>query len=132
MARAERSEMTGWLGGAGINGTGGGQEEPPACIFRMCNQSLCLVCAFDQNFAVTSLRRAPADQLAAAQFVERTHQIELLDDPGLIFRDNLTSRAVAADDEWIAPLAWSADTDLPLVRLPTDLAGVEHLAHCRV
>jgi hypothetical protein len=60
---------------------------------------------------MAALGRAPADEMLAAQLVQRRHERRLSDDPSAIFRDHLVPRSVAADSEWIAPFARPADID---------------------
>jgi hypothetical protein len=57
---------------------------------------------FDQHLRVTPLRRAPADEVLAAQLVQRRHERRLPHDPCAVFRDHLVTRAVTADHERIA------------------------------
>ena len=49
-------------------------------------------------------RRAPADQVLAAQFGQRGHQIgTLVAKPALVLRDHLVAPAVASDHERVCP-----------------------------
>ena len=51
------------------------------------------------------LRRAEADEIATAKFVERAQELMLIGEPALIFRDDRRAVAVRADPERIAPFA---------------------------
>jgi hypothetical protein len=64
-----------------------------------------------QQIAMACERRAEADEIMAAQFVERTQQMMLIAQPALILCDNTLAFAVGADPEWIAPFAAAADVD---------------------
>ncbi len=54
-------------------------------------------------------RRAEADEVAAAQLVERAQQIVLICQPAFMLRDDCGPIAVRADPERIAPFAAAAD-----------------------
>jgi hypothetical protein len=56
-------------------------------------------------------RRAPANEITAAQLVERTKQVMLVRQPALVLRDDAGAVAVAADPERIAPLAAAPNLD---------------------
>jgi len=60
---------------------------------------------------VARLRRAEADEIATAKFVERAQELMLIGEPALIFRDDRRAVAVRADPERIAPFAAAADID---------------------
>ena len=60
---------------------------------------------------MTAKRRAEADEIATAQFVERTQKIMLIAQPALVFRDHGRAVAVRANPERVAPLAATADVD---------------------
>jgi hypothetical protein len=78
---------------------------------------------------MAALGRAPADEMLAAQLVQRRHERGLSDDPSAIFRDHLLARAVAPNDERIAPFARPADIHA-IRRWPlTNLSNIENSAH---
>ena len=77
---------------------------------------------FDQHLRVAPLRRAPPDEVLAAQLVQRRHERRLPRDLCAVFRNHLVARSVATDDERIAPFAGPADIDAirsgPFANLP--------------
>jgi hypothetical protein len=80
----------------------------------------------DQHFRVATLGGAPADEILAAQLVQRRHERPLPHNPGAVFRNHLLARAVAADDKGIAPFARPADIDAIRCRLFASLADIEN------
>jgi hypothetical protein len=64
-----------------------------------------------QQIAVACERRAKADEVMAAQFVQRTQQMMLIAQPALVFRDDGRAVAVRTYPERIAPFAATADVD---------------------
>jgi hypothetical protein len=51
---------------------------------------------------VTALGRTPAHEILAAEFAKRRHQRRLPNDPRAVFRDDVVTGAIAAEDERIA------------------------------
>src|SRR5262249_35648293 len=64
-----------------------------------------------QEIAVAGERRAPAHEIAAAQLVERTEQLMLVNKPALVLRDDGRAAAGAANPERIAPPTPATDVD---------------------
>jgi hypothetical protein len=62
------------------------------------------VCEFDEQVGVAALRRTPAHEMLATQFVQRRHERRPPHNSCAVFRDHLIARAVAADHERVAPL----------------------------
>jgi hypothetical protein len=83
----------------------------------------------DEHVGVTALGRAPAHEVLAPQFVKRRHERWLPNDPCAVFRDDLIARAIAANDEQVAPFAGATDVDAIPRRAPAGLPGIENLAH---
>jgi hypothetical protein len=54
------------------------------------------VCEFDEHIGMAVLGRTPADEILAAQLVQRRHKCRLPHNPCAVFRDHLVARAVAA------------------------------------
>jgi hypothetical protein len=81
-----------------------------------------------EQIAMTAKRRAEADEIATAQFVERTQKIMLIAQPALVFRDHCRAIAVRANPERIAPLASTADVDGACGH--AGIVFIENSAHC--
>ncbi len=64
-----------------------------------------------QQIAMTSLRCAEADEVAAAQLVERPQEVMLVAQPALVLRNDGGAVAIRADAERISPFATAADID---------------------
>ena len=64
-----------------------------------------------QQIAVARPGRAEADEIAAAQLIERAQELILIGEPALIFCDDGRAVAVRADPERIAPFAAATDID---------------------
>jgi hypothetical protein len=64
-----------------------------------------------QQIAVACERRAEADKVMAAQFVQCAQQMMLIAQPSFVFCDNDRTVAVSADPKRIAPFAAAADVD---------------------
>jgi hypothetical protein len=83
-----------------------------------------------KHVAVTGQRRAPADQILAAQFPD-VGQESAFGEPVLVFCNDGSAVAVTADNEWIASLRGPPDIDAPA--RPTVRALVEDTrasGHC--
>ncbi len=78
---------------------------------------------------MTGERRAEADEIAAAQLVERAQQMMLVAKPACVFRDDGGAIAVRTDAERIAPLAVAADSDGPAGGPALCLLRALHIAH---
>ena len=74
-------------------------------------------------------RRTEADEVAAAQLIERAQQIVLIRQPSFMLRDDGGPIAVRADPERIAPFTAAADIDGAGWDAIHSL--VENLAHLR-
>ena len=97
---------------------------------RLCKWPRCRglpVREFDQHLSMTPVWSAPTYQVFIAQFRQCHHERRLLEDPCAVLGDDLVARAVAADDERIAPATGSADIDAIRGRLGAGLPGVENL-----
>src|SRR5258708_29553890 len=75
------------------------------------------------------LRRAPADEILAVQFLQRAHQRRLRNDPCAIFPDDLVARSVATEYEGIAPLRRPPDVDAGCRRGLPDLLCIQDTTH---
>jgi hypothetical protein len=64
-----------------------------------------------QQIAMTGFRRAEAQQIVAAQFIERAQQMVLIAQPEFVLGDNRCAIAAAPDPERIAPFAAASDVD---------------------
>jgi len=64
-----------------------------------------------QQIAMACERRAEADEVMAAQLVERAQQMMLIVQPAFVFRYDDRTVAVRADPKRIAPFAAAADLD---------------------
>jgi hypothetical protein len=80
-----------------------------------------------QQITVACERRTKADEVAPAQFVERTQQMMLIAKPVIVFRYDGRTVAVRAYPERIAPFAPAADVDG--TRGNAGIAPVENPAH---
>jgi len=80
-----------------------------------------------QQIAMACERRAEADEIMAAQFVERAQKMMLIAQPALVFCDDARAVAVRTYPEWIAPFAAAAEVDGTCWN--TDIAFVENPAY---
>ena len=60
---------------------------------------------------MTGERRAEADQITAAQLIERSQQMMLIGEPALVPGDDRCSVAMRTDAKGIAPFAATTDVD---------------------
>jgi hypothetical protein len=80
-----------------------------------------------QQIAVACQRRAEADEVMAAQFVQCTQQMMLIAQPAFVFPYDRRTITVRAHPERIAPFAAAADVDG--TRGNAGIALVENPAH---
>jgi hypothetical protein len=64
-----------------------------------------------QQIAMTGERRAEANEVAAAQLVERPQKVMLVAQPAIVFRNDGGAVTIRADAERISPFAAAADID---------------------
>jgi hypothetical protein len=67
------------------------------------------ICEPQKQIAVAGLRSAKADEVIPAQFIERTQQLVLIPQPGLMLGNHVCTIAIGTNPEWITPFAATPD-----------------------